>query len=128
LNQGDHSGSWRLLEFSLPTLSLPDFDMPEVSMPDLRGRAGPDEGVSDEAASEVVSAMLGELPTDGSPFVRPATREACIGTIDGSAQAFGPPALIEDTPERRVSRFKLLDGQITITCADGAMTIEQYGG
>jgi len=127
-NQGDQSDSWRLPELSLPHFSLPDFETPEVSMPDLRGRSASDPASAPDAQIDAISAMLGEPPTDGSPFVRPASLQACMGAIDGSAQAFGPPALIEDTPDRRVARFKLLDGQLTVTCADGTMTIEQYGG
>jgi len=126
--QENQSGSWRLPEFSLPTLSLPDFDIPEVALADLRGRTASDVANAPDAQTDPMSAMLGEPPTDGSPLVRPASFQACIGTIDGSAQTFGPPALIEDTPDRRVARFKLLDGQLTVTCADGMMTIEQYGG
>jgi hypothetical protein len=71
--------------------------------------------------------ILNGPPADGSPFVQASSFADCRRTIDGTSQAFGPPAVLQDTSTRYVARFKLTEGIVTITCADGAMTIEQGG-
>lgn len=110
-------------ELRLPEFELPEFELPEVAVPDLRGREVSDTA-PDVSYDDPMIAMLGEPLADGAPFSQPAPFEQCVETIEGASEAFGPPAVIEDTPTRRMVTFKLPDGFMTMTCADGAMTIE----
>ncbi len=122
MNSGSDLGQWRLPDFDLPT-----FDMPEISTPDLRGRETSNAAPSPGIATDPMAMILDGPPTNGSPLVQAASFADCRRTIDGTAQAFGPPAVLQDTSERYVARFKLAEGAITITCAEGSMTIEQGG-
>lgn len=108
--------SWRMPDISLPEMGMPDID--------LRGRSEPtrDPGPIGELAA--ISEIAGE---PGEPLVRQNVGfEACAGTIAETAGVVGQePSLIEDEGERRVAVFKFLSGDLTITCADGAMTVLQ---
>ena len=122
MNSGDEPGQWQLPDFDLPTV-----DMPEISLPDLRGREVNNPAPARGNGTDPIGMMLSETPTDGSPLVQTVSLEDCRRTIDGASQSFGPPAVLQDTSARYVARFKLAEGAVTITCADGAMTIEQGG-
>lgn len=119
-NGGDE---FRLPNLSLPEFELPSFEMPEVSLPDLRGRESSDRNAP-LVSSDAMNIVTGET-TDGSPVTRPASIEVCTSTVNAAAQMLGPPSFVEEGPERRVTLFKLVDGQLMITCADGTMRIEQ---
>jgi len=119
-NGGDQ---FRLPNLSLPEFELPSFDMPEVSLPDLRGRESSDRNAA-PASREAMNIVTGET-SDGAPITRPASIEVCTSTVNTAAQTLGPPSWVEDGAERRVSLFKLIDGQLIITCVDGTMRIEQ---
>jgi hypothetical protein len=122
MNSGDDRGQWQLPDFELPT-----FDMPEISALDLRGRETSNAAPGPGTATDSMAMILNGPPADGSPFVQASSFADCRRTIDGTSQAFGPPAVLQDTSTRYVARFKLTEGIVTITCADGAMTIEQGG-
>jgi hypothetical protein len=122
MNSGDERGQWQLPDFDFPAV-----DMPEISMPDLRGREDSNAAPAPGTTTDPMAMILNGPPTDGSPFIQAASFEDCRRTIDGTSQAFGPPAVLQDTSARYVARFKLADGALTITCADGAMRIEQAG-
>lgn len=107
---------------------LPQFDMPRIAMPDidLRGRS---ESISQQApeteeAAEILADAL--LPDVDGNSVQTVPFEDCIQTME-SGLPFGVPAIIEDTADRRVVRYKFLDGNLTVTCtrADSTLRIEQ---
>lgn len=109
--------------FSLPAFRLPEISMPEL---DLRGRAGDAPVNSPVAAVEVALAPF-ESSGAADPIIQSVPFENCLDAIGDAVPGFGPPALLEDTSDRRVARFKLLEGAITVTCSrrDGTMTIER---
>ncbi len=121
-NGGDQ---FRLPILSLPEFELPSFEMPEVPMPDLRDRESSDRNAP-PVSNDVMDMVAGEA-ADGVPVAREASFSACVGTIDVAAQSLGTPTLVEDEPDRRVALFKIIDGQLWITCADGTMRLEQRG-
>lgn len=116
-------GTWEA-----PNISMPQIDMPDI---DLRGRSDntPPEAQSSAPAAiaESIDALNEAAPADGNALVRQVPYEACLGTIEQSTSAFGPPAMIEDSAERRVVRFKVSESALTITCtrADNTMIIAQ---
>lgn len=113
------AGSWRLPEFELPS-----FEMPEIAAPDLRGRETPDRNAPPEVAFDVTGMIPGEALARGQAFSQPVTFEDCVRTIEGAAQALGPPSSVESTPVRRMASYKTPNGFLTITCADGMMSVE----
>jgi hypothetical protein len=113
------AGSWRLPEFELPS-----FDMPELSAPDLRGRETPDRNAAPEVAYDATDMMPGEALARGEASSQPVAFEDCVRAIEGAAQAFGPPSSVESTPVRRVASYKTPNGFLTVTCANGMMSIE----
>ncbi len=121
-------GTWQAPNFSMPEINLPEITVPDL---DLRGRSENSRPEPQSPATAAIAeniAAFDEAPSEnGDPMVRQVPFEACIGTITQTASALGPAALIEDTPERRVVRFKMIEGALTITCsrADGTMTIAQ---
>lgn len=121
MNSGDELGQWQWPDFDLPA-----FDMPEMSAPDLRGRETSNAAPA-PAATDPMAMILNGPAANGSPFVQASSFADCRRTIDGTSQAFGPPAVLQDASTRYVARFKLAEGAVTITCADGSMTIEQGG-
>lgn len=122
MNSGDEPGQWQLPDFDFPAV-----DMPEISLPDLRGREVTNPAPAPGSATDPIGMVFVDPPTDGSPLVQTVSFEDCRRTIDGASQSFGPPAVLQDMSARYVARFKLAEGAITITCADGAMTIERGG-
>lgn len=121
-------GTWESPNISMPQISMPEINMPNL---DLRGRSdnAPPEAQSPTTAaiSESIDGLGEAAPADGGAMVREVPYETCLNTIEQSASAFGPPAIIDETPERRVVRFKVSEGALTITCsrADNTMTIAQ---
>jgi hypothetical protein len=108
---------------------LPAFETAEIAAPDLRGRSEPSANtppatasISEEALSQAVGSMF---PDGTSPTVREVDFGACVSMIaDMTELMHQEPTLVENTATRRVARFKLLEGDLTVTCADGQMTLE----
>jgi hypothetical protein len=117
---GGGLGNWRMPEFSLAEFSLPEMpaQAPQASSPSV------------SEASEYAATFPGDPAASAdanAPMVQSAPFESCLETIATTATSLGQPAaIIEDTAERRVARFKFLDSNLTVTCsrADGTMTID----
>lgn len=119
-------GSWQAPNFAMPEINIPEISMPEI---DLRGLSGGDQPETTSpitaSVSEAVPGLADAPHEDGQPIVQQMPLDSCVSTIEQLTTAMGAPGLIEDTPQRRVVRFKLLEGNLTVTCAAGAMTLEQ---
>jgi hypothetical protein len=117
---GGGLGNWRMPEFSLAEFSLPEMpaQAPQASSPSV------------SEASEYAATFPGDPAASAdanAPMVQSVPFESCLETIATTATSLGQPAaIIEDTAERRVARFKFLDSNLTVTCsrADGTMTID----
>lgn len=98
--------------------------MPQINLPDWGSDGAGD--VSSQTAP--ITASVSELPSSlGQPMTEmPANLEMCQSTIAQAANAISQqPILIEDTSDRRVAVFKFIDGDLTVTCADGSMRMER---
>lgn len=116
---------WRMPEFAMPEMELPEINWPDFASnePDA---ASAQDGMSDASeiseASAVVPGRALDIDmqvVDGVPF------ETCVGAITQTAAALGPATIIEDGANRRIVRFKTLQGDLTMSCVDGTMRMEQ---
>jgi hypothetical protein len=118
-------GALRLPDFSMPQLEMPEIAVPEV---DLRGRSEP--AAESPSTIESITEGVATFPNAEGPIVRSLSFESCLALLaDTGARMGQEPTLLENTADRRVARFKLLEGDVTVTCsrADGTMTIENRG-
>jgi hypothetical protein len=117
---GGALGNWR----------MPEFNLPEFSWPEMPAQAPQPSSPSVSEASEFAATFPGDPAASAdpnAPMVQAVPFESCLETIASTATSLGQPAaIIEDTAERRVARFKFLDSNLTVTCsrADGTMTID----
>jgi hypothetical protein len=120
---GESAGSWRLPEFRMPEITLPEFASPDASTSE--------DNASTLATSADIAEEASPLPpapdfSGGAPVVRNVPFETCVGMLDNSS-ALGPQIIVEDDADRRIVRFKLQNGNMTMTCsrADSTMTVER---
>jgi hypothetical protein len=124
----DDDGGIALPSWRMPELNLPQVSMPDISMPDfeLRGRQTdqpaqvPDMIASDDGAMTSHAA-------DAAPTARAVPFEVCATILVETGNRIGnEPVLVEDSAQRRVARYALPQGHLTITCArDNTMLIAQ---
>lgn len=112
---------WRLPEISLPEIEWPDLGADEQGVP---------QSASTQESIEAAIPGLSGANDFSAPLVQSASFDTCVETAANAANTLGPPIMLEDTADRRVVRFKLLDGDVTITCAgaDQTLIIERRGG
>jgi hypothetical protein len=119
------NSDWRA---RLPEFALPQFEMPRIAMPGVNTRERPDV-ISQQAPAEDYAASAAEalFPDGTRDSVQSVPFENCIEMMESSATALGIPAVIEDNADRRVIRYKFLEGSLTVTCtrADNTLRIEQ---
>jgi hypothetical protein len=110
--------NWRLPQFDMPRIAMPDIDLRDNS-----GSISQQAPATNEAAEILADALLPDVDGDS---VQTVPFEDCIQTME-SGLPFGVPTTIEDTADRRVVRYKFLDGNLTVTCtrADSTLRIEQ---
>jgi pimeloyl-ACP methyl ester carboxylesterase len=121
------NGNW-FSSFRLPDMRMPEISLPEVSAPDLRGRAESDPLPPPPTPSVIEGMMTGDpLPTDSlGPVVQPMAFDDCLALTRDMPNADQYAILLEDTADRRVTRFKSPASNLTITCSrsDGTMTMQ----
>ena len=115
-------GAWQT-----PSISMPEIEMPDIN---LRGRSEeiPAETPAPQSVDMSEGIAVGEPSPDGAPVVQQVQYGTCLRIIENTASTLNaPPALLEDTADRRVARFKVLEGSLTLSCSrpDGTLTIEQ---
>jgi len=114
-----------------PTLRLPEISMPRFELPQMAVRE-PDDRSRAEAPRAEIPGQEFAARADSETFpeagttVRSVAFADCVGMMDSMASGFITPVIVEDTPGRRVLRYKFEDGDVTLTCsgADNTMTIE----
>lgn len=117
--------NWRMPELAMPEIEMPEVDWPDFgeSAPAAPSQAQPQPPPPDMAdagnvaeARVVVPGVTFEMPaTPGLPF------EACLEIANEAASGLAALSVVESSDDRRVMRFKTLEGGLTITCsrADG---------
>lgn len=110
---------------------MPEINLPNAAMPDLRGRQNAPVNEPETPENEAVERItdpIAPLIGDGARSVQSVPFETCSVMLDDFPATLGQPALIvEDSADRRVRRYKFLDGNLTLTCAraDNTLTIER---
>jgi hypothetical protein len=129
-------GDWTrsFADVRLPELSLPQIEMPEIDWPDFGSNDNsvqlPDGAITQESIEAIPGIPPVASSDFGAPIVQNVPFETCLETTEGAIEAIGSPIMLEDSPDRRVVRFKLLDGDITMTCAraEGTISIARREG
>ncbi len=130
----DGSGTPSFADWRMPQLSLPEISLPELEWPDFGSNETsvqlPDGAITQESIEAVPGIPPVASSDFGAPIVQSVPFETCLETTEGAIETIGSPIMLEDGPDRRVVRFKLLDGDITMTCAraDGTMSIVRREG
>ncbi|HVK81538.1 MAG TPA: hypothetical protein VM915_13105 [Verrucomicrobiae bacterium] len=124
--------NWRM-----PELAMPQMDVPEIQWPDFAENeaAAPSQGHPQPAPADMAD---GSAIAEASPVVPGVTFdfvasavpgmpfEACLEIANQAAGGLGALSVVESSDDRRVMRFKTLEGGLTIGCsrADG-MQVER---
>lgn len=129
LLSGVGSGAGGANTWRMPELSIPQIELPAITLPDLPRAEQPEPPVTvefDESAAAIAEALVPDFDS-GNPVTQSVPFDDCMDTISRPESFFGPAIVVEDTADRRVARFKVQDGTITVTCSrtDGTMRIEQ---
>lgn len=119
----------------MPELALPDIEMPEIQWPDfaeneqdVQSPPAPGGMADASTVAEASPVVPGPItPEFNMPAIEGVSFEACVGAIEQAADALGPAMVVESSNDRRVVRFKTVQGDLTMTCsrADGTMRMEQ---
>jgi hypothetical protein len=117
----------------LPELAMPQIEMPEIQWPDFaaseqdaQSQPAPDGMADASAVADAAPVVPGPTtPEFSMPAIEGVSFEACVGAIDQVATALGPAIVVENSNDRRVVRFKTAQGDLTMSCADGTMRMEQ---
>jgi hypothetical protein len=114
-------------DWQVPSITMPEIEMPNLN---LRGRSNENPAQTPAPQSVKVSEgiAVGEPSPDGAPVVQQVSFDRCLRIIENTASTLNAaPALLEDTADRRVARFKVIEGNLTLSCSrpDGTLTVEQ---
>lgn len=117
----------------MPEFALPEIEMPEIQWPDFAENAPTNDvsvapTTSADNLGDASPVVEGPSSDFEMPVVEGASFEMCVGAIDQAAATLGPATVIENSADRRVVRFKTLQGDLTMSCIDGTMRMEQRGG
>lgn len=125
---------WRMPEFAIPQIELPEINLPDFGESETSvqspTQAQPQAAPPDMADASRVAEAAAVVPGVSFDFDMPAVPglpfEACLDIANEAAGGLGALAIVESGDDRRVMRFKTLEGGLTITCSrtDG-MQIER---
>jgi hypothetical protein len=109
---------------------MPQIEMPEFSWPDFAETPENDMPVAPTTSADNINDSNPVVPARAMPDIEMPVMEGvdfetCVETINSAASALGPAIVIEDDANRRVVRFKTVQGDLTMSCVDGTMRMEQ---